>query len=307
MLHRSRTGVGRLLPWLVRARARRSAGTVARLGLSAWLVLSVGACASAPQRLGPPPVSSGKLFTPSDEVAPYAHDERMSARVHVLGMHAGEVGLSLKRSCAKQRVIVQSEGRSVGLAKLFSDRKTSARTPVDPDTGLPLRYNSVLSKGDEAVRYQLRFKPGQYRWKREKTGQEKQRGKRSLPGKSNAHTFESAFLALRYWRPSERMSESLLVVLGRRLYELEVRYTGAEPIEYAGARRGAVRIDGTLYKIDLNPNESQRPRQFSVWFTDDERRLPLRAVGSTGMGDVRVELDSYQARPPAVCPQLAAQ
>lgn len=262
--------------------------------------VAVSACASAPQRLGPPPVSSGKLFAPS-EPQPYAQDEQLFAQVHMLGMHAGDVELSLQRDCAKQRVIVRSEGRSVGLAKFFSDRTSSARVPVDPETGLPLRYSSVLTKGDEVVRYRLRFKPGEYRWTREKEGREKQAGKRRLPGASNAHSFESAFLALRHWRPHEQSSESLLVVLGRRLYELEVRFMGPEPIEHAGARQAAVRVDGTLYKIDLKPNESPQARSFSVWFGDDERRLPLRAVASTGLGDVRVELRSHEIEPAASC------
>ena len=59
----------------------------------------------------------------------------------------------------------------------------------------------------------------------------------------------------------------------------------------------ALRIDGAAAKVSstLAADQQKKPRQYTVWISDDEQRLPLLVECKTEFGDVRAELVSYQS------------
>ena len=112
---------------------------------------------------------------------------------------------------------------------------------------------------------------------------------------------------LRNWKPTTRPQESLLIVLGRRLYQLDVTFHGSEVIEHKDTKVPAVRIKGSLFKLDLLPGEDQKARAIQLWFSDDARRTPLRALASTALGDAVIDIRSLAYQPPLSCPKTSSQ
>ena len=61
--------------------------------------------------------------------------------------------------------------------------------------------------------------------------------------------------------------------------------------------RAAVRVTGVSTKLttSLSPDTKTQPRTFTVWFSNDTERIPLRVVAHTEYGDVEVRATSYTA------------
>jgi hypothetical protein len=67
-----------------------------------------------------------------------------------------------------------------------------------------------------------------------------------------------------------------------------------------GARRRAVRIDGVAHKLLKKPKDDDKPRKFSLFFSDDPARLPLRIMGEARFGTVQFDLTGHDVRPTAI-------
>ena len=58
----------------------------------------------------------------------------------------------------------------------------------------------------------------------------------------------------------------------------------------------ALRLDGHTYKLDREGKraEGSDERDFSVWISDDEGRVPLQVTAKTDYGDVKLAITDYQ-------------
>jgi hypothetical protein len=84
------------------------------------------------------------------------------------------------------------------------------------------------------------------------------------------------------------------VLLGERLWRAELVYRGPETIETGGRARRAVKIEGTTYKLAKDSEDQEKPRRFTLWFSDDERRAPLKAVSEASFGTVHLSFTSHE-------------
>ena len=58
----------------------------------------------------------------------------------------------------------------------------------------------------------------------------------------------------------------------------------------------AIQLDGHTYKVDRDDARSSRTpsaRDFSVWISDDDGRVPLQNVAKTDYGDIKMEITDY--------------
>jgi hypothetical protein len=62
-----------------------------------------------------------------------------------------------------------------------------------------------------------------------------------------------------------------------------------ETIDHQGQARPALRLEPRL----MRRIERRRPIGLTIWLSDDERRIPLRAIVDAGFGRVRLELTDY--------------
>ena len=107
-----------------------------------------------------------------------------------------------------------------------------------------------------------------------------------------AHDVHSAVMVLRAWRPLPESRNEMLVVMGRHLWRLELVYKGPDVVTVASGPRPAVRIEGLATKQSKNPSKRVQRKLF-VWFSDDDDRVPLRALAESEFGPVELALTSY--------------
>jgi hypothetical protein len=94
---------------------------------------------------------------------------------------------------------------------------------------------------------------------------------------------------LRSWRPRLHETAYFHVVLGRRLWRVDVVADGPQVIKITGgAARLTHRIDGV--GVRLWQTSEVEPRRFSLWLSEDPERVPLRMVADASFGEVTMTL-----------------
>ena len=115
------------------------------------------------------------------------------------------------------------------------------------------------------------------------------------PGRSNiAYDHEGmdvagAIYMLRQLPLKEGMPVCFDVYGVRRMWRMTGTVVKREHVSLPLGEFDAWHLSGTAVRLD-NPKTS---REVHVWITDDERRLPLAAVGTIDLGAVRATLTSY--------------
>jgi hypothetical protein len=93
---------------------------------------------------------------------------------------------------------------------------------------------------------------------------------------------------LRAWRPRLNETAYFHVVLGRRLWRVDVVSAGPQVIKTNGVARLTHRIDGAGARL-WRPSDVE-PRRFSLWLSEDPERVPLRMVADASFGEVTMTL-----------------
>lgn len=82
---------------------------------------------------------------------------------------------------------------------------------------------------------------------------------------------------------------------GPTFYRCELRVAAHEPIERAGAKAAAIRLELVAQRVDERGNAMREaPRYATVWLSDDDRRIPYRVAGDTDFGRCELELVGYR-------------
>ncbi len=120
---------------------------------------------------------------------------------------------------------------------------------------------------------------------------------RRLPGP--ARDPMCTLFALRAAALADGDAFDLLVLDGPALYRASAKVAGRESLARDGGAVRAIRVDIEAVRIrDDGARDAQvAARHISVWFSDDDLRLPYRISGDTDLGTAHIELTSY-APPP---------
>jgi hypothetical protein len=78
------------------------------------------------------------------------------------------------------------------------------------------------------------------------------------------------------------------VVLGRRLWRVDVTAAGPQVIKSEGSPRLTHRIDGVAARL-WEPSEAA-PRHFTLWLSEDVDRVPVRMLADASFGEVTMTL-----------------
>jgi hypothetical protein len=174
-------------------------------------------------------------------------------------------------------IVIKSVTEGYGLSELLiDDAYWSLRTELDTARGLPLRASEVISWNDG-------------RPHREEQDRRWRAGQRT-------HNLHSGVAMMRAWRPSPgtEASEHVNIVAN---FGVDLKMAGRQ---YLPAHEiHAYRIDCVAHLgIDV---------PFSVWFSDDERRVLLRARAYSKFGTFTADLRSWRrVRPSASQPAQGA-
>jgi len=274
-----------------------------RTGLGLALIASVAACGGAAgggrdaallARTVSPTVAP-PLAIPANGLFP---GEAMTFAVRLGGVEAGEAALAVGLPGdigGRDAIVVSSRMASSGAFRWVKEVDDDLTSTIDLETGLPRELVADVRFGAKTFHADGQFRGGivDLAWHK---GDSRIRYAHYDFGPVDAHNAHTAMAAMRTWEAGQDDTQRLYIVGGRRIWRTDVTWAGRETIATHLGNQTAVRLDGVSVRVTprLVPERRRKPRTFSVWMSDDADRVPLRVVAHTELGDVVIELTSYQ-------------
>ncbi len=277
------------------------------------LVLVGPSCARpAPIAQGPdrePPPSSPAAPAGSSEPG-FVEGERLVVIILSHGFTVGEVELAVGPRCIHRGVEVlqvRSHAERIGLYGILEHRTDDLLSWLDVLSGIPLRARSVSETdkrisdtstvfGQDGYRYLTRRTYKRKRSRRSKRSRRPPRWQdRPLPEGQPANDAHSGLGLLRS-RAAELVAGRLHMVFTRRLWRVDVDAATREPVRIDAGSYEAIRLDGTARRLSTKLKPRKQVRSWSLWLSDNSRRLPLKARVESRKGIVELELKSHELR-----------
>jgi len=108
--------------------------------------------------------------------------------------------------------------------------------------------------------------------------------------------YNSFLIALRAWEGPPGSTVVAEVLRSRFLWHVEMKIGGKQQLHTAIGDFPALRLDGHTYKLarDGSRFPDSDERDFTVWISDDDGRVPLQVTARTDYGDIKMEIVDYQ-------------
>ncbi|HET6613850.1 MAG TPA: DUF3108 domain-containing protein [Kofleriaceae bacterium] len=229
--------------------------------------------------------------------------EQMAWELSLHGVVGGEAVLAVGnpgRIDGKEVVILRSQVESTGVAKLIKEVSDDVTTWVDLTTAHPVYYYADVRFGKKQGVIETTFSPDKLRILYKRPGHPTRTYIQKLPPGLLGYDTHAVLGALRAWAASSDQRAYFYVLSGKRLWKATIAKAGTEAISTALGEFRAIRIDGTAHRLERNltPDPAKEARAFSLWISDDARRVPLLVTARTEYGDVAAALIHYH-RPSA--------
>ena len=274
------------------------------MGLSGALALLLGACGAsavaplAVEKIELPPAAGEPTRVEKTYFIP---NESMSFDISLRGVIAGEASLAVGAPGyldGRSVVIVQSQVRSAGMVAVLQEVQDDISSWIDLERGLVLKHEAKSRFGEKRIEIETELGagvPGPFALQYQRPGKSKVKLKQTLPADAFAFDIHAMIGVLRAWQPEDGDEASFYMLSGRRIWRNSLRTGSHETIRTAMGRFPAVRIDGVAARVtsSLKDDKRKRPRNYSVWFSDDASRLPLLVMLATEYGELKVELVEY--------------
>jgi hypothetical protein len=266
----------------------------------ALLVAVVCACGS---RRAEPIVPSGAAAK-LPEGPPYVTPgERISYQLQIGGMNLAtyDVGVGTIEPIGDRRaIVVQSHAKSSGLVSMVANLDTTFTSWIDADTGRPLRWlvedrnaEGVIKEGADARLSERNGDqlPVEIRTLDKPPAIEMQ--KVTMP---EVWDYNALVIAFRAWEPSRGSTVSIEVMRSIYLWHATVIVRDEETVVTEIGDFPATRIEGLSYRLrrDGTRDTSAPERNFSLWISNDDGRVPLQSVAQSDYGDIKMTLVDYQ-------------
>jgi hypothetical protein len=212
-------------------------------------------------------------------------------------VNAGRVGIAIARSEENSgRFVGDAEGRSTGFARLLYPYDFRARSIVDPRSLRPLTFQ--LSERDRGAEnhYDIIFEA-----KRQIFTTTSKRDEEVV---SNTGRFRFDFgqdvLSSAFYLRSQPLRDgdeiSMVVTPFNRPYVARFTVSGRETHKVKRKSYSAIKIDAEVGKVnpDLTIKTYEKVKKTTLWFTDDEYRIPLELQSQLAFGFVSARLDEMK-------------
>jgi hypothetical protein len=253
----------------------------------AAVVLSV--CQSAEpwsDRIGPETVGPFPLIRPFSGVFRFGWSDIGAASAKARLWYSGD------------NIIVEVEGGTVGLARTLWQLDARHKAVILTEGLKPVAFEQVEKYANKKVRTQAVFKPDGLWRKRAVTPSPKNVAKWKRIKVEPIRDVISAMLLIRSQALNNGDKIGVAAFPGDAPFLVEVTVAKREQIKIAGALRKTIKLDFQIQRIDLKNKDRLAPhgkfRSGSVWLSDDEDRIPLRAEVYIFIGYVFGELVSLR-------------
>lgn len=252
-----------------------------------------------------PPTPKG---TPSSEFAVGAPlvtpGERMTYRIQLGGVELASMTLGvgdISEVAGKKAIVVQGHAKSVGLANLVAAIDDTFTSWIDIGTGRSLRFavdeyetnsktNIEHTVIDVAGRNGASL-PIQFHLNDTPPTDEPQ-----TVSMREVWDYNAFLMALRSWEGPKGTATTVEVFRSRWLWHVDVKIASVGKLTTELGELPAIRIDGHAVKYDRagKKDPTADERNFSVWISNDDGRVPLRLAARSDYGDVQMEIVDYQ-------------
>ncbi len=263
-------------------------------------LVALAACGSKPSSLGPGGVTAVDLPV----APPYATPgERMTFRVQLKGVElaamtfgAGEI----TELFGKRVLVVQGHAKSVGLANLVAAVNDVFTSWIDVETGRSLRWQSdefaTGSKSNvEHTVADLHAREGEMIPVAFSVNEGPPTAEPQKVTYPVTWDYNAFLIALRGWEGPAGSKASVEVFRSRWMWHIDVTIRGKETLRTELGELPALRFDARSRKLDRAggryPNQDER--EFSVWISDDDDRVPLQLTAFTDYGSMKMQIVDY--------------
>jgi hypothetical protein len=241
-----------------------------------------------------------------DSVKPlFQPGEQITWEVSLQGIEGGRARMAIGQPTivdGKSVLPLHADAESSGLLAVVKTLHDEVSAWVDASTGLPLRSVGDSNTSGKELHAEIRFDhvlhQAQIAYQIAK-GALQTTGRRLPEGA----TYDpiGVILVLRGWDAPDGARAVFHTLGGRTVWRTELVVDGRELRATKLGKLSCVRMTGTSRRLSpaLVLDEKRPARQFTVWLTDDARRVPLEIIAHTELGDVEVKLTSYDAPPAA--------
>jgi hypothetical protein len=245
-----------------------------------------GAAAKLPE--GPPFVTPG---------------ERISYQLQIGGMNLAtyDVGVGeIDEVDGHRGIVVQSHAKAQGLVSMVANLDTTFTSWIDVGTGRPLRWTVVDREADgslkESADARLALRQGDQVPVETRVGEKPavtEMQKLSMP---DVWDYNALVIAFRAWEPKQGSTVSAEVMRSMYLWHTTVVVRGEENVVTELGDFPALRFDGLSYRLrrDGTRDAGAPERNFSLWISNDDGRVPFQSSAQTDYGDVKMTLVDYQ-------------
>lgn len=269
----------------------RAPAPCARRGLwllASGLLLMLGCGGGA---VGHPevPDPQGRLLAPASGAALRVDTpEVLRAEVEVFGLQIGTLKSSLCPPTAQALGTMETSVTSAPIVNVIRRTSGEAKTEFAELSPAPQASEYNFRDGDLLRHYRVEYGAGNYQYVYDNGGPQTLTGRNEVPEGASPHDLHSAMLLLRTWRPRLDEAAYFYVVLGRKLWRVDVSAAGPQVIKTQGAPRLTHRLDGVAVRLQQSPEVA--PRRFSVWLSEDSERVPVRMVADASFGELTMTL-----------------
>lgn len=219
------------------------------------------------------PLESDEMVDATEEERPIgpAHGverEHVEYEVKLRGIVVGKFQIAVgSRGVVdgRQAVVVRSRGAGAGLADAFGDFQWDLTTTVDIDAGCALEEDDEIS-----------IAVGGKRVHEHRT--------RKFTLEECRHNVHTGAGALRGWRSHIGSTAVLDVAFDGGAVDIDLTDAARETIGTVLGSTPSIRYDGIV----------RGKHKLSAWLSDDDARVPLRMHTESKLGDVDVEMVSYE-------------
>jgi hypothetical protein len=264
------------------------------------LLALAAACGSKTPAVPPAaPVAAAKLPDGPPLVTPR---EVMSYRVELgsLDLATYDLGVGDITDVAGRRaIVVQGHAKSRGLAAVLKNVDDVFTSWIDVQTGRPLRWGVEESSSDGDVRERTDARIAERAedvvpvdvWINDVPKSEPQ--KVSLP---DVWDYNSYLIALRAWEAPPGSTVTAEVFRSRYMWSVTMTIAGEEKLVTDLGEFPTLRFDARAHLVerDGKRSKSDDERQFSIWITNDQGRVPVQTIGRTDFGDIKLSIVDYQ-------------
>ena len=240
---------------------------------------------------------------PHREIEPLAIQYRLSWN-NVL--NAGELAVVVRKEIDAGGgidLVGTAEGRSSGLARALWAYDVKAESVVEAASLRPRLFKLTETERKKTFYFAMEFQPEKVlsETTRLATAEEAGETRHRVYRYENVRDVMSLALYLRSleWRAGGAPVK-LLVSPFNRPYHVEFKVTGREIKKIKGVKHDTIRLDLDLRKIETDHTlqEYEKMRQATMWFSEDEYRLPLEINADIFVGFISAQMTSRHWLPP---------